>query len=516
MMQFKHKHNDDYNKAELFNNKVAPQLFISSGLQPGFMDLSQDMSKQHKLKLGSPHDNCEREAEKTAEQVTKVSESNNQCMKSPARVQLRAGAVTGKTIQVPAGIEAGVEHLKGRGRSFFRSEKNYFEPAFNRDFIRVRIHEDRRARELAECLNATAFTIGNDIVLGSGSDTQNIEDERKLFAHELTHTIQQSDTGDTIFRSPQQSTTQTGSSQGTGTTAVNISTGPMSRSEFERRMRTKYGVKNFKTGTYADQNAEVGVQIPKSKWQSWDPGGSSEVYRYILDAFDKFASVFSGIPRVNEIVFYQIHYENQNGTAVADSQVGAAYGNGELIIYSVATSSARLGLPFARSNSGGSYPGAPILTVEGTGSAPGAPVEYINKEQGVKRVVWHELGHGLAETAVNLCGTSPVPDPNMLRDYMSTVGWHGGYLYDIGNAKVAADLAAKKTPAVSLRITQKNWNNPKWIEQPISAYMVSQPVDDFAEAIRTYIENPKLLLARSPARYSFISKRVSVLARCLR
>jgi hypothetical protein len=56
----------------------------------------------------------------------------------------------------------------------------------------VRIHTDSNAAYLARRVNARAFTLGRDVVFGSGQYSPETSDGKKLLAHELTHTVQQS------------------------------------------------------------------------------------------------------------------------------------------------------------------------------------------------------------------------------------------------------------------------------------------------------------------------------------
>jgi hypothetical protein len=55
----------------------------------------------------------------------------------------------------------------------------------------VRIHTDRQAAETANAIDARAFTLGQDIVFGSGQYQPNTPEGKQLLAHELTHVIQQ-------------------------------------------------------------------------------------------------------------------------------------------------------------------------------------------------------------------------------------------------------------------------------------------------------------------------------------
>ncbi len=68
----------------------------------------------------------------------------------------------------------------------------FMEPRFGYDFSRVRVHTGAAAEESARTINARAYTAGQHIVLGAGAYRPATEGGRKLLAHELTHTIQQS------------------------------------------------------------------------------------------------------------------------------------------------------------------------------------------------------------------------------------------------------------------------------------------------------------------------------------
>jgi hypothetical protein len=59
----------------------------------------------------------------------------------------------------------------------------------------VRIHTDERSAEMAEALNADAFTVGSDIYFGAGKFQPRTRESDRLLAHELTHVAQQSVNG---------------------------------------------------------------------------------------------------------------------------------------------------------------------------------------------------------------------------------------------------------------------------------------------------------------------------------
>jgi hypothetical protein len=76
---------------------------------------------------------------------------------------------------------------------------SYFEPRFGRDFSPVRLHTDVGAAEAARAVNARAFTLGRDIVFGTGQYAPETDAGRRLLAHELTHVLQQGADGPGSF-----------------------------------------------------------------------------------------------------------------------------------------------------------------------------------------------------------------------------------------------------------------------------------------------------------------------------
>jgi Domain of unknown function (DUF4157) len=61
---------------------------------------------------------------------------------------------------------------------------------FGADFSGVRVHTDAHADSLSRSIEATAFTLGNDIFFSNGSYAPDQPQGRELLAHELTHVVQ--------------------------------------------------------------------------------------------------------------------------------------------------------------------------------------------------------------------------------------------------------------------------------------------------------------------------------------
>jgi hypothetical protein len=83
------------------------------------------------------------------------------------------------------------EALGSPGQPLDPTTRAFFEPRFNHDFSNVRLHSDAKASESARKINALAFTVGQDVVLGAGQNIPGSHTWEALLAHELTHVVQQ-------------------------------------------------------------------------------------------------------------------------------------------------------------------------------------------------------------------------------------------------------------------------------------------------------------------------------------
>lgn len=82
--------------------------------------------------------------------------------------------------------------LASPGKPLDRATRQFMEPRFGCDFSPVRLHAGPHAAESARALNARAYTVGNDIVLGAGEHHAGTVNDNRLLAHELAHVVQQS------------------------------------------------------------------------------------------------------------------------------------------------------------------------------------------------------------------------------------------------------------------------------------------------------------------------------------
>jgi hypothetical protein len=85
--------------------------------------------------------------------------------------------------------------LRSSGQPLDAATRAFMEPRFGHDFSNVRVHTDAQAAESAHSMNALAYTVGNQIAFGTSLYVPGSLEGRKLLAHELTHTVQQTRAG---------------------------------------------------------------------------------------------------------------------------------------------------------------------------------------------------------------------------------------------------------------------------------------------------------------------------------
>lgn len=189
--------------------KRAP-LTLSASKRQG---LSNTLSHiQPKFKIGVPNDKYEQEADRVADQVMRMPEhagsgrtgiTSNIIIPNVQRLcagcqgdleqnyMVQTKVASGHTVAVTPNVANGIQSLKGGGQPLPETNRNYFEPRFGHDFRQVRIHTGSRAADLARGINASAFTLGQEVVFGAGQYRPHSSDGQRLIAHELTHVVQQ-------------------------------------------------------------------------------------------------------------------------------------------------------------------------------------------------------------------------------------------------------------------------------------------------------------------------------------
>lgn len=95
-------------------------------------------------------------------------------------------------------VSSQIDNARGGGSPMDETVKTEMERGFGHDFSDVRIHTDSAAADMNQSLGARAFTTGNDIFFNEGEYQPETKDGKHLLAHELTHTLQQSGSGNEI------------------------------------------------------------------------------------------------------------------------------------------------------------------------------------------------------------------------------------------------------------------------------------------------------------------------------
>jgi len=161
------------------------------------------------LAISTPDDQYEREADRVADRVMRMA-AGELCAK-PAIATLQQACATcenqyqEQTSQggrqtsraatrsiAPAAPATVLAVIKSPGHPLEPGTRAFFETRLGRDFSAVRVHSDMAAARSAKAVNARAYTVRQDIVFGADEYAPDTSAGRKLLAHELVHTIQQS------------------------------------------------------------------------------------------------------------------------------------------------------------------------------------------------------------------------------------------------------------------------------------------------------------------------------------
>ena len=105
------------------------------------------------------------------------------------QIQRVSAPSIGAAQPAPASVQRA---LAGPGAPLEPGLRQDMERSFGRTFSDVRIHQGAAAAESTQELDARAYTVGNEIVFGSGAFAPGTLEGRRLVAHELTHVVQQS------------------------------------------------------------------------------------------------------------------------------------------------------------------------------------------------------------------------------------------------------------------------------------------------------------------------------------
>jgi len=142
---------------------------------------------QRKLTIGASNDPLEREADRVADQVMAMP-MHSAVNSAPLQIQRYAGQASKKAGIAPESVD---RVLASSGRPLESALRQDMEQRFGHDFSQVRVHSGAAAEQSARDVSANAYTVGNNIVFGTGEFAPRTHEGQRLIAHELTHVIQQ-------------------------------------------------------------------------------------------------------------------------------------------------------------------------------------------------------------------------------------------------------------------------------------------------------------------------------------
>ena len=152
---------------------------------------------RRKLRIGATNDPLELEADRVADQIMAMP-ANSAAGTTAPHIQRVESQGSGYQAAAPVSVNRA---LAESGRPLEPHLEREMEQRFGRDFSRVRIHSSGIAEQSASDVNARAYTVGHNIVFGTGQYVPGSGEGQKLLAHELSHVVQQS-SSNTLRRTP--------------------------------------------------------------------------------------------------------------------------------------------------------------------------------------------------------------------------------------------------------------------------------------------------------------------------
>lgn len=143
---------------------------------------------QRKFSMGAVNDPLEYEADRVADQVMSMP-LHTSVANSPINIQRVTTPHSGSASKIPPSV---ARVLANSGHPMQTTLRQDMEQRFGQNFSQVRVHTGEVAEQSARDISARAYTIGRNIVFGSGEYTPQTRAGKQLLAHELTHVLQQS------------------------------------------------------------------------------------------------------------------------------------------------------------------------------------------------------------------------------------------------------------------------------------------------------------------------------------
>ena len=187
---------------DLSHIPIYPSERSKAAQRNPFQTVAAPPAVQPKLEVGAVDDPLEHEADRVANEIIRMPDPDVSVTSAPAQVSRKCDACEEdkqklqrkpapmsktQTAEAPAVVR---EVLQSPGQPLDTTSRAYFEPRFGRDLGHVRVHTDARAANSAQAVNALAYTVGHQVIVGFPGTV----DRKHLLAHELVHVLQQSST----------------------------------------------------------------------------------------------------------------------------------------------------------------------------------------------------------------------------------------------------------------------------------------------------------------------------------
>ena len=198
-------HSDTSHKARTTVGKKE-QKHIPDQFQEAEKPLSS-LVIQTKLTVGQPGDKYEQEADAIADRVMQMPDPQSlqrKCTDCEQEEKVQTKPLSASITpyvqrqtkgepQIGASLESRLNSSKSSGYPLPDTTRSFMEPRIGADFSNVNIHTDSSAVQMSRELGAQAFTHGNHIYFNTGKYSPESPSGKHLLAHEMVHTLQQSE-----------------------------------------------------------------------------------------------------------------------------------------------------------------------------------------------------------------------------------------------------------------------------------------------------------------------------------
>jgi len=188
----------------ILQRKCACGNQSAGGGECGECGKNKQLLQRRATHISEPGDRYEQEADRIADEVMRMPEptAKHQVGSEKEGVLQRKAIANSITplqststgheqlSEVPPIVD---EVLRSPGEFLDSGVQTFMGSRFGYDFSNVRVHTDPKSAESAQSVNAEAYTVGQHIVFGIGHYAPISYEGRKLLAHELAHTVQQTE-----------------------------------------------------------------------------------------------------------------------------------------------------------------------------------------------------------------------------------------------------------------------------------------------------------------------------------